>query len=131
MEGNRYYELERGGLKSETVTANGAIFWSGVKLVGEKKEGKYNIDLQEDEDYIEEAEDKVDVIVSFDIVKELFTVIPRPKLDYDADVMLTVYENKLALLCDTWKGGDDEIPYVIDLWVLNEGRCASGQTWMD
>ncbi|KAK4256290.1 hypothetical protein QN277_009175 [Acacia crassicarpa] len=115
--------------KSETVTANGAIFWSGVKLVDEKKEGEDNIDLQEDEDYIVEAQDIVDVIVSFDIAKEVFTVIPRPKIDYHADVMLTVYENKLALLCHTWKSDDDEIPYVIDLWVLYEGTCASGQTW--
>ncbi|KAK4256285.1 hypothetical protein QN277_009170 [Acacia crassicarpa] len=115
-------------LKSETVTANGAIFWSGVKLVGEK-EGEDNIDFQEDEDYIEEAGDKVDVIVSFDIAKEVFSVIPRPDLDYDAGVKLTVYENKLALLCDTWED-DDEIPHVIDLWVLYEGTsCASGQTW--
>ncbi|KAI9074653.1 hypothetical protein K1719_043369 [Acacia pycnantha] len=123
-------------LKSETVTANGAIFWSGVKLVGEKEgednidfqEGEGNIDFQEDEDYIEEAEDKVDVIVSFDIAKEVFTVIPRPELDYDADVKLTVYENKLAILCDT-REDDDEMPYVIDLWVLYEGTRASEQTW--
>ncbi|KAK4256275.1 hypothetical protein QN277_009160 [Acacia crassicarpa] len=115
-------------LNSETVTANGAIFWSGVKLVREKKEGEDNIGLQEDEDYIEEAEDKVDVIVSFDIAKEVFTVIPRPNLDWDADVMLTVYENKLAILCDIW-GDEDEIPDMIYLWVLDEGTCASGDTW--
>ncbi|KAI9074660.1 hypothetical protein K1719_043376 [Acacia pycnantha] len=114
-------------LESKTVTANGAIFWSGVKLVDEK-EGEDNIDFQEDEDYIEEAEDKVvvNVIVSFDIAKEVFTVIPRPKSGYG--VKLTVYENKLAILCDTWED-DDEIPYVIDLWVLDEGTCASGETW--
>ncbi|KAI9084699.1 hypothetical protein K1719_033343 [Acacia pycnantha] len=72
-------------LNSEIVTANGAIFWSGVKLVGEKKEGEDNIYFQEDEDYIEGAEDEVDVIVSFDIAKEVFTVIPGPILDYNAD----------------------------------------------
>ncbi|KAK4256283.1 hypothetical protein QN277_009168 [Acacia crassicarpa] len=115
-------------LSSETVTANGAIFWCGVKLVGEKEEGEGNIDLQEDEDYIEEAEDGVVVIVSFDIAKEVFTVIPRPELDYHACMKLTVYENKLAILCDIWEL-DDEIPYMIDLWVLDEGTCASGQTW--
>ncbi|KAK4256284.1 hypothetical protein QN277_009169 [Acacia crassicarpa] len=112
-------------LKSETVTANGAIFWSELNL-GQKKEGEDNIDFHEDEDYIEEAADKVDAIVSFDIAKEVFTMIPRPKLDYYVDVNLTVYENKLALLCVY---EDDEIPYVVDLWVLNEGTCASGQTW--
>ncbi|KAI9074663.1 hypothetical protein K1719_043379 [Acacia pycnantha] len=112
-------------LKSETVTVNGAIFWSGVKLVSEKKEGEDNIDFQEDEDYIEEAEDKVDVIVSFDIAKEVFTGIPRPELDYNADEKLTVYENKLAILCDI--GECDDI--IIGLWVLDEGTCASGQTW--
>ncbi|KAI9074657.1 hypothetical protein K1719_043373 [Acacia pycnantha] len=98
-------------LKYETVTANGAIFWFG-ELVGENQE----------------AGDKVDVIVSFDIAKEVFTVIPRPDLDYTADEKLTVYENKLAILCDI--GEDDhEIPYMVDLWVLDEGTCASGQTW--
>ncbi|KAK4256281.1 hypothetical protein QN277_009166 [Acacia crassicarpa] len=115
-------------LKSETVSANGAIFWAGVNLVGEKKESEDNIDFQEDEDYIEEAEDEVDVIVSFDIAKEVFTVIPWPELDYNADRKLTVYENKLAILCDIWEH-DDEMPDMIDLWVLDEDTCASGQTW--
>ncbi|KAK4256280.1 hypothetical protein QN277_009165 [Acacia crassicarpa] len=114
-------------LNSETVMANGAIFWSGLKLFGEK-EGEDNIDFQEDEDYIEEAEDEVDLIVSFDIAKEVFTVIPWPELDYNGDIKLTVYENKLAILCDIWEH-DVEIPDIIDLWVLDEGTCASGQTW--
>ncbi|KAK4256276.1 hypothetical protein QN277_009161 [Acacia crassicarpa] len=112
-------------LNSETITANGAIFWSWVNLVDEKKE---NIDFHEDEDYIQEAEYGVDVIVSFDIAKEVFTVIPWPELGYDVDVKLTVYENKLAILCDTWED-EAEIPFVIDLWVLYEGTCASGETW--
>ncbi|KAK4256287.1 hypothetical protein QN277_009172 [Acacia crassicarpa] len=95
-------------LEYETVTANGAIFW-----FGEKKE----------------AEDKVDVIVSFDIAKEVFTVISRPELDYKANEKLTVYENKLAILCDIAEvEDDDELPYKVDLWVLDEGTCASGQT---
>ncbi|KAI9074665.1 hypothetical protein K1719_043381 [Acacia pycnantha] len=111
-------------LNSEIVTANGAIFWSGVKLVGEKKEGEDNIYFQEDEDYIEGAEDEVDVIVSFDIAKEVFTVIPGPILDYNAGKKLTFYENKLAILCYTWEDDDE-----IDLWVLDEDTCASGQTW--
>ncbi|KAK4256288.1 hypothetical protein QN277_009173 [Acacia crassicarpa] len=120
--------LEGVRLKSETVTANGAIFWSGVNLIVEKKEGKDNIDFPEDEDYTEEAEDEVDVIVSFDVAKEVFTLIPWPELDYNADRKLTVYENKLAILCDIWDN-EEEIPDMIDLWVLDEGTCASGETW--
>ncbi|KAI9108831.1 hypothetical protein K1719_020136 [Acacia pycnantha] len=100
-------------LKSETVTANGAIFWSGVNLVVVNKKGE---------------EDEVDVIVSFDIAKEVFTLIPWPELDYDADRKLTVYENKLAILSEIFED-EDEILDMIGLWVLDEGTCASGETW--
>ncbi|KAI9081343.1 hypothetical protein K1719_036684 [Acacia pycnantha] len=78
-------------LNYETVTVNGAIFWSGVKLVGEKKEGEDNIDFQEDVFYVEEVEDRVNVIVSFDIAKEVFTVIPWPEVDGDAEMRVHVH----------------------------------------
>ncbi|XP_028801600.1 uncharacterized protein LOC114756827 [Neltuma alba] len=113
-------------LESQTVTANGAIFWYGVKLGAEG--GEDNIEAEEDEYDMEESEDEVEVIVSFDIAKEVFTLIPRPNLDYNADEKLTVYENKLAILCDVWED-DDETADLIDLWVLDEGACASGETW--
>ncbi|KAK4256302.1 hypothetical protein QN277_009186 [Acacia crassicarpa] len=71
----------------------------------------------------------VDVIVSFDIANEVFTVILGPELDYNADTKLTFYENKLAILRTTREHDDVEISYLIDLWVLDEGTCASGQTW--
>ncbi|KAI9084708.1 hypothetical protein K1719_033352 [Acacia pycnantha] len=123
-------------LHPETVTASGAIFWSGLKLVGEKKEGEDNIEFQEDEDYIlgaqeyiwaaEDYIDKVHVIVSFDIAKEVFTVILGPQIAPYAEKKIAFYENKLAILRYTW---EPEIPRMIDLWVLDEGTCASGQTW--
>ncbi|KAI9075527.1 hypothetical protein K1719_036686 [Acacia pycnantha] len=96
---------------SETVTANGAangaIFWYGVKSC--------------------KGEDDVKLIVSFDIAKEVFTLIPRPNLEYNAEEKLTVYENKLAILCDIWE--DDETTGFIDLWVLDEGTFVPGETW--
>ncbi|XP_054779236.1 putative F-box protein At3g10430 [Prosopis cineraria] len=98
-------------LHSDTVTANGAMFWFGSKL-GSKDEG----------------EDDVEMIVSFDIAKEVFTLIPRPDLDYNADGMLTVYENKLAILCGLSED-DDEPSYLIGLWVLDEGTCESEKIW--
>ncbi|KAI9075531.1 hypothetical protein K1719_042509 [Acacia pycnantha] len=76
--------------------ANGAIFWYGVKSC--------------------KGEDDVKMIVSIDIAKEVFTLIPRPNLEYNAEEKLTVYENKLAILCDIWK--DDETTGLIDLWVV-------------
>ncbi|KAI9075529.1 hypothetical protein K1719_042507 [Acacia pycnantha] len=61
------------------------------KLVGEKKEGEDNIDFQEDVFYVEEVEDRVNVIVSFDIAKEVFTVIPWPEVDGDAEMRVHVH----------------------------------------
>ncbi|XP_028801601.1 putative F-box protein At5g52610 [Neltuma alba] len=115
LNGGSWRVIDIGNLKgvklySQTVTANGAVFWYGEKLGAE------------------EGEDEVEVIVSFDIAKEVFALIPRPNLDYNADEKLTVYENKLAILCEIWEN-DDETADLIDLWVLDEGTCASGETW--
>ncbi|XP_028799967.1 F-box/kelch-repeat protein At3g23880-like [Neltuma alba] len=108
--------IEIGNLKgvklySESVTTNGAIFWFGLNL-GEEEKG----------------ENDTEVIVSFDIAKEVFTLMPWPSLDYNANEKLTVYENKLAVLCDIWDD-DDERSDLIDLWVMEEGTCASGERW--
>ncbi|XP_028791772.1 F-box/kelch-repeat protein At3g23880-like [Neltuma alba] len=96
-------------LYAGSVTTNGAIFWSGLKLGAEEK-------------------DDTEVIVSFELAKEVFTLLPRPELDYNASERLTVYENKLAMLSKIWDA-DDESSDWIDLWVMEEGNCASGEGW--
>ncbi|XP_054778165.1 F-box/kelch-repeat protein At3g06240-like [Prosopis cineraria] len=79
----RWKEVKFGNLKglnlySGTVTANGAMFWLGTKL-----------DMEED------------LVVSFDIAMEAFTLIPLPALDKShkySGHKLAVYENKLAVI---------------------------------
>ncbi|XP_028798012.1 F-box protein At3g07870-like [Neltuma alba] len=101
-------------LNSEAVTTNGAIFWSGVKL-------------DADEDGEDGVEVIAQVIVSFDIVKEVFTLSPWPDLNYTSgDEKLTIYGNKLAILCDIWRR-DNERFDLIRLWVMEEGTCAFGE----
>ncbi|XP_028798013.1 uncharacterized protein LOC114753500 [Neltuma alba] len=107
-------------LDSETVTANGSILWIGLDL-RLYEAGEDNIEVKE-------GEYDVRVIVSFDIAKEVFTLIPKPHLDYGTPMKLTAYENKLAMLCDIGKG-DDGTSNLIDLWVLDEGKYSSGETW--
>ncbi|KAI9101394.1 hypothetical protein K1719_023876 [Acacia pycnantha] len=108
----------------ESVATYGAIFWSGLKL-GAKEEGEddteeEDVDTEDDDDDMEEAEDETEVIVSFDIAREIFILMPRPDLDYNAIEKLTVYENKLAMLCYIWDE-DDERFDMIDLWVMEKG----------
>ncbi|KAI9127366.1 hypothetical protein K1719_001925 [Acacia pycnantha] len=50
-------------LSSQSVTANGVMFWLGSKKAGDNTD-----------------DDDQDVIVSFDLAMEVFTVIPIPKL---------------------------------------------------
>ncbi|XP_028754757.1 F-box protein At3g07870-like [Neltuma alba] len=107
-------------LNSETVTANGSILWIGLDL--------RLYEASEDNIEVKEGEYDVRVIVSFDIAKEVFTLIPKPHLDYGTPMKLTAYENKLAMLCDIGKG-DDGTSNLIDLWVLDEGKCSSRETW--
>lgn len=79
---------------------------------------------------IKEREEDADVIVSFDIAKEVFTLLPRPDVDYNqADEKLTVYDNKPAILCDNWEDDDDDRSGLIDLWVMEEGTRAVGERW--
>ncbi|XP_054777045.1 putative F-box protein At3g16210 [Prosopis cineraria] len=121
-EGRDIGNLKGVTLDPETVTANGAIFWFGWLKLGAEGEGV------------------VKMIVSFDIAKEVFTLIPMPDLNHDAAFeRLTFYENKLAVLCGIWEDDDkdddddddddDEISELIDLWVLDEGTCESGERW--
>ncbi|KAI9073859.1 hypothetical protein K1719_044173 [Acacia pycnantha] len=109
-------EIDIGNLKGvklypETVTSNGGIFWFGTKLG--VKEGNYD----------------GEVIVSFDIAKEVFTLMPKPNLDCFPHESLTVYENKLAILGEI-DGDDDESSDLIGLWVMEEekGKAKKGDS---
>ncbi|XP_028755865.1 F-box/kelch-repeat protein At3g06240-like [Neltuma alba] len=85
------------------VSSNGAIFWNGSKRCEEREEG---------------------AIISFDIVKEVFTLIPRPTLQEDSYLYLTVYKDKLAMLyCGVGASPN------IDLWVMEEDIGSSGERW--
>ncbi|KAI9127373.1 hypothetical protein K1719_001932 [Acacia pycnantha] len=92
---------------------NGAIFWIG-----------YKIGLEEDED-------EVGWIVSFDIAMEVFALIPMPSslvsVTYTpyprSRYHLTAHDNKLALLSHTLSG--DLKSSMIHLWVMEEGTCGS------
>ncbi|KAI9127328.1 hypothetical protein K1719_001887 [Acacia pycnantha] len=92
---------DTGGVSSSGVTVSGVMFWWGYKTVGDD-EGK-------------------NLIVSFDLAVEVFTVIPTPELHPNS--CFTVYEEKLALF--SWI--EDPTHSVIDLWVMEEGvvRCKS------
>ncbi|XP_028755885.1 putative F-box protein At5g62060 [Neltuma alba] len=84
-----------------TVTVNGTMFWHGSE----------------------------NLIVSFDIAKEEFRLIPMPWIFPEALTVLTVYENKLAMfynnatLMRTKKNGASI------LWVMKEGTGASEERW--
>ena len=90
------------------VTVGGAMFWTGKKF-SVRREGKT----------------EVKVVVSFDIVNEVFTLIPSPHSRYNAKDKLTIYEDKLAMLRVTWERGSD----IVELWVLDEGLRAFGKSW--
>ncbi|KAI9127432.1 hypothetical protein K1719_001991 [Acacia pycnantha] len=62
------------------------------------------------------------VIVSFDLTTEVFTLISIPSSTSIYDYNFGVYENKVMCL-----------PYNVhekELWVLEEGSCASGKSWV-
>ncbi|XP_054778673.1 F-box/kelch-repeat protein At3g06240-like isoform X1 [Prosopis cineraria] len=98
--------LDRVAVLSNGYNTDGAIFWDAVKL---------GVD--------EEGEDDVEVIVSFDIAMEVFTLIPIPSA---SSAISIAYENKLAMLShDTRR---DSQSSSIHLWVRDEeGTCASGE----
>ncbi|XP_054789418.1 F-box protein CPR1-like [Prosopis cineraria] len=94
------------------VSANGSIFWHAFNL---KKEV---------------GEDSFEIIVSFDIATELFTLIPWPALcchTWSGISRLTVYEDKLAMLYSHVT--EDFQYYLIDLWVWEEQVDSSGNRW--
>ncbi|KAI9126980.1 hypothetical protein K1719_001539 [Acacia pycnantha] len=102
-------EIEFGAIRtvrflSKAVTINGAIFWLGSK-----------------------GGDHRHMIVSFDLVMEVFTLIPLPSTSYSPiyPIVLDVYENKVAILHRFYAHEGA----FIDLWVLEEGSGAHGKSW--
>ncbi|RAL51934.1 hypothetical protein DM860_010652 [Cuscuta australis] len=98
--------LEGISLKGTSVTANGVMFWH----VGN---------------------DDADMILSFDIALEVFTLIPFPVVaNRDLCFRLAVYENKLAMLVEdcSWRISK---PEPIALWVMDKGdeACSYGEGW--
>ncbi|XP_054776930.1 putative F-box protein At3g23960 [Prosopis cineraria] len=93
-------------LFTNAVTANGVMFWYGLKL--SSIQNTY-------------------VIVSFDIASEVFTVIPWPALlSYSGK--LAVYENKLAILSHSRVGNSQYS--LLDLGVMEDGGIgSSGERW--
>ncbi|KAK4259411.1 hypothetical protein QN277_005746 [Acacia crassicarpa] len=97
------------------ATVNGAMFWFGYKV------------MNVDENYFF-VSDMVCVVVSFDMVMEVFTLIPLPCDDDDSwESFLSVYENKLAMLCGHVSENNES--YRTDLWVMEEGALSSGERW--
>ncbi|KAK4259385.1 hypothetical protein QN277_005723 [Acacia crassicarpa] len=111
----QFGNLDGVGLTSNGFCFNGAIFWIG-----------YKIGLEEDED-------EVGWIVSFDIAMEVFALIPMPSSLFSITNTpypryLTAHENKLALLCHNLSG--DFKSSLIHLWVMEEGTCGSRERWV-
>ncbi|XP_054776892.1 F-box protein CPR1-like isoform X2 [Prosopis cineraria] len=111
LSSGQWREVESGNLEginlySETVTANGAMFWIASQRG---------------------AEDDIELIVSFDIAMEVFTLIPMPALDSALYYNLAVYENNLALLSYTKTRNSQS--YLIDLWVMDDGIGAPQERW--
>ncbi|XP_054797553.1 F-box/kelch-repeat protein At3g23880-like [Prosopis cineraria] len=105
--------LEGVSVSTETVTANGSMFWFG-----------FNVDEDDDEDIYEF--DDYGSIVSFDIANEVFTLIPMPDIGFCREEILTVYENKLAVLCNKSTRSFDWV----EMWVLTESASdESGERW--
>ncbi|KAI9127178.1 hypothetical protein K1719_001737 [Acacia pycnantha] len=90
---------------SRSVTVNGVMFWRMSKRFGEDT-------YDEDEN----------LIVSFDLAVEVFTVIPIPELE---PIEPTVYEEKLAIF--SWNRNSEY--HSIDIWVMEEGVGATGERW--
>ncbi|VFQ61570.1 unnamed protein product [Cuscuta campestris] len=86
--------LEHIHLKSDCVTANGAMFWHGAK-------------------------GDADMIVSFDLATEVFTLIPLPvPSNPSLSFRLAVHEDKLALLVKHWLLENSKS---VEMWVMDEG----------
>ncbi|XP_054778140.1 putative F-box protein At3g10240 [Prosopis cineraria] len=100
-------------VSSESVAANGAVFWYGFN----GDEDEFELDCYR-------------LIVSFDIANEVFTLMPVPDLDYGEPQKLTVYENNLAMLCNIRPEESEDYEYdCIDLWVMEEATSKTGERW--
>ncbi|KAI9084730.1 hypothetical protein K1719_033374 [Acacia pycnantha] len=100
------------GLICGAFPLNGAIFWIGEKkcVVGHNKI-------------------RFDLIVSFDIATEVFTLIPFPTMApaHRCYYTLASFENKLALFFPV--DIENSESYVIDLWVLEVYADPSRERW--
>ncbi|XP_028755893.1 F-box/kelch-repeat protein At3g06240-like [Neltuma alba] len=106
--------LDGVSISSASFTANGAMFWFGFKLEEEDENG--NIVAG-------------NVIISFDIAMDVFALMPVPASAPRSHLKrLTMYENKLAMLCCTMIGNSESS--LIDLWVMEEGTIAAGEKWI-
>ncbi|KAI9127251.1 hypothetical protein K1719_001810 [Acacia pycnantha] len=112
---HRWKKVKFGNLKgvnfqSDTVSANGAMFWLGSKPDKEEE-----------------------LVISFDIAEEAFTLVPMPPLDEShkySGHKLTVHENKLAVISHFIKGVSlTTDSWYIDLWVVEEGIGAPKKRW--
>lgn len=84
--------------QEDCVTTNGCIFWAWKVEDG----NNYNITIH-----------------SFDIAMEVFTLIPSPPVPSSKRKMLTVFEDKVAMVTIPRVGGF--LRHTIDLWVVKEG----------
>lgn len=112
---DRWKEIKFGNLEGvkfecETFSADGCMFWLGSKSDGEEE-----------------------LVISFDIAMEAFTLIPMPPLDKSNKYFthkLVVYENKLAVMSHFIVGVSFTTDsWYIDLWVLEEAIGAPQERW--
>ncbi|KAI9084716.1 hypothetical protein K1719_033360 [Acacia pycnantha] len=100
------------GLGCGAFPCNGAIFWIGQKkdVEGHNKR-------------------RVELIVSFDIAREVFTLIPFPTMTsaHGCYNTLAIFKNKLALFFPS--DIENSESYVIDLWVLEECTDPTSERW--
>ncbi|KAI9123615.1 hypothetical protein K1719_004915 [Acacia pycnantha] len=68
---------------------------------------------------------RVDVIVSFDMAKEVFTLISWPPLWGNLHCNLALYEDKPAVITTSAIGASSNV----DLWVMEEDMSSSGERW--
>ncbi|KAI9127060.1 hypothetical protein K1719_001619 [Acacia pycnantha] len=108
-------EIELGDLEGiqlfdDGVCANGTIFWLGLRLV-----------VEEDGE-----DDDMEVLVSFDIAMEVFTVIPITC----PGLKLTVYEDKIAAISSyRIEGRPYYHHYLFQLWVMEEDSSEERWSW--
>lgn len=81
---------------------------------------------------VEEDEDDIYLIVSFDIAMEEFTLIPAPSSPFSDRITsfsthLTAYENKLSVLSASLSG--DSKSCLVHLGVMEEGGGTDRERW--